>query len=1000
MNRFCALPVLLVLTAPWAFGAESVAARDQAAYVDAVTRGAGLMPWQAPGLSEEETRFRAEIEARKDRMLGRRTPVVRPVMLDQESLARARENIATTDWARAWFENNKAIADHIVAQPEGYIEAMIPELTPANSYGLTCANCVGTKSQEGVGTSLFAWDYRNPDVLTCRRCGQTYPDPAFPEEAILECPRMGQTLAFYKNPAERASPDDRSGDLAWHWVGHPIHAGYQGVIRMNKAAFMADAAGSLAYAHAMTGEARYAEAGRRILLRLAHCYRNWLYHDYWGAVADCDPLYAAWHDRALPIEWKRHLCTSVYAKDKLDKAAMLQTYWGAGRLHPSTDSVSLVSTLCVAYDLLHDAEDGAGQPIWTKADRDAVERDLLLEWVMGAEPYLGGEGKAERVDNKTPRIYHAMAAVGKCLGLPAFADVAYRGYEGLRDKSFIFDGFSGESPAYTNMYLSSLVGLTEGLHGAPWPAGSGKEGRIDLYGGDPRLRLMFRAVVDQVHATGSYVPLSDTNVRGRPSLDIVEVGLHRYPEYYGGKLRALAGGKGVGEHAVFHLTDAQVTQDAPLDPPELLFPAWMTAFLRHGIAAEAALLTMTFSPPGGHRHEDNLAIYYVDGGDTILGDHGYLGDMPVNRWIHATESHNLVVVDDGSQRHAGRRPSLELMATSPLVSVVEASTTAYKQCETYRRLVALVKGPEGRTFAVDIFRVRGGKKHAYRVSNDVASSEAPEGKLLFEGVEMPPEPPLLQVGQSLADEDIFGLRDVRSAAAPESWQAIWADSSRHYRLWMCAPVDRVEASNGPGQTTRENAGRRLRYVDAVREGDPAQSTFVVVHEPGPADGDMPIQDVRRIETPAEAGPNAVALRIASAWGDYIVFNEFDHAAEVEGIRFEGRFALLVKAPGGECRALSLGASSLLWEGPGFEKGPAAWAGGAGEASPDGFTAATPMPEGWPPTPPGCSNYALVDVGELRTGFAVSRVEGGRVSVARFPVPEASAFALYALRLAP
>ena len=39
----------------------------------------------------------------------------------------------------------------------------------------------------------------------------------------------------------------------------------------------------------LTGEARYAGKAVRILNRLAACYRNWLYHDYWDAVADCDP---------------------------------------------------------------------------------------------------------------------------------------------------------------------------------------------------------------------------------------------------------------------------------------------------------------------------------------------------------------------------------------------------------------------------------------------------------------------------------------------------------------------------------------------------------------------------------------------------------------------------------------------------------------------------------------------------------------------------------------
>ena len=83
-----------------------------------------------------------------------------------------------------------------------------------------------------------------------------------------------------------------------------------------------------------------------------------------------------------------------------------------------------------------------------------------------------------------------------------------------------------------------------------------------------------------------------------------------------------------------------------------------------------------------------------------------------------------------------------MMVNSPVVSAVEGSSTAYAQCDVYRRLVALIKGPQGRTFAVDIFRVRGGEHHAYRLFSELAASDAPDGEVLFHNIEMPPERPL------------------------------------------------------------------------------------------------------------------------------------------------------------------------------------------------------------------------------------------------------------------
>ena len=423
----------------------------KAEYVTAVTRGAGLMPWQVPGVSESERQFREEIEARKTDILQHSAAVDHPVLYTEDDLARARANADSSEWAKGWVANQVSLADYVIQQPPSWVESMLPKETPAHGYGFTCPKCVGEKSQEAVGYSLAGWDYREPEVLTCTACGQIFPDPAYPETATLEMPRMGERVTYYLNDAERADPDNRTGELAWHWVGYPIHVSFSGLIRERKVGFMGGAAQACAFAYAFNGNSQYAAATRDILVRYAQCYRNWLYRDYWDTYADCDPMYAAWHDNALPIEWKRHLSEQAFAEDAIDKAAMRQTYWGAGRVHPSTDAVSNLSTLALAYDLTCEAVDAAGAPLWTPDQRALVERDLLLEYIMTAEPYVGGANNADNPNNKSPRIYSALASIAKCLGIPAMADTALRGYEIVRDKSFMYDGFSTESPSYNNM---------------------------------------------------------------------------------------------------------------------------------------------------------------------------------------------------------------------------------------------------------------------------------------------------------------------------------------------------------------------------------------------------------------------------------------------------------------------------------------------------------------------------------------------------------------------
>jgi len=406
---------------------------------------------------------------------------------------------------------------------------------------------------------------------------------------------------------------------------------------------------------------------------------------------------------------------------------------------------------------------------------------------------------------------------------------------------------------------------------------------------------------------------------------------------------------------------------------------------------------MPFNPPGGHRHDDNLALYLRDSGRTLLGDRGYVGDMPVNKWIKSAFSHNLVIVDDAGQVHGGedpRTPALRMFATSPLVSVVEAESKVYPQCTEYRRLVALFKGPESRTFAVDVFRVKGGNKHDYRIFSELASSDAPEGALDFSGVEVPEQEPPRAVGNSLAKEDIYGLKDVRTGTdPPPSWQATWREDAGAYRLWMLTQADSVQTSHGPGQESRDTAGRRVRYVDTIRAGEDLSSCFVAVHEPGNRDGTFAIHSVERLEIPSAAGPEAAALKIESDGGTYIVLHDFSGEAEIEGIRFDGSFGVFCDETGEGRWIFGLGASTLQRDRFGFEGRTSHWKSEVSGSTEMALTAISPKPEDWPDVPKGCQNYILVHDGKYPTGFPVHEIGDRTVSVDRFPLPEVSEFEL-------
>ncbi len=1025
---------------PLVFSPEE--AKQKADYVEAVTsgKGVGYMPWQEHGLSQKEIDFRNRMENRKTTLLAGRGPIQHPVLVDAKAHERVVKNIAGSDWAKKVADKARERADFIVSQPDSYVDAMISTTTPWYDYGMVCPNCVGDKSKENTGEIVLLWSYKDPDKLTCKMCGHVYPSEQYPETLKLFCPRMNQTLTFYQSPAERAHPDDHTGQYAYKY-GQPLHDSFSGLIIQYKALFMIDSLGDLSLTYMATQDPKYARRAQQILLRLAACYRGWLQHDFLQSVIDADPLYAAWHETELELVWKRRLTSKGYARDTLHKAATL-SYWASGRLLPSISDKGALIALARAYDAVADATDESGKSMWSDADRAKVERDLFMEWIFNGEPYLGGQDKAELYNNRSARLYGGYAAVASMLKVPPLADTALKGYERLRDTVYTTDGFSTESPGFMMMFMQDMPSIPEALNRFDWPDSfPARKAAGDLFK-DPKLRNIHRAMIDQLRPDGTLIPFEDTVVGTRLPADCVQSGIKHYPEFFGGKASLLGDPNPVqpapperveecpGPYSLVNLDGKRLFGDKGLNLKDVYFPNWMTAILRHGSDRDAALLAMNFSPPGARRQGDNLTLYYMSHNNVALGDLGYVHDSPLNNWIASTLSHNLVIVDDKAQpsRAAKRTPKLEQMLSTPRASAVEASSDAASSTTEYRRLAILLKGPNEQTCAIDIFRVKGGKKHSYQLFSEIASSDAGDkGALVFEGVTLPPEPPLPNFGTSLLRDHIFGLRDQREAKAPAAWTATWTEPGRHYRFRCLSQADTVMAANGPGHESLATSGRRVRYLNLIHEGpnDNTASTFVGVHEPSLPDGSMPVKSARRLEVPAAAGPEAVAVEIETVWGSYIVLSEFAGETTLAGVTFQGKLGIFGTDAKGKPWYLASGATTLRRGAIGFTNKPAEWTGTlSAQPAPvkrtfpaalfskrgdaETLLAAGGRPAGWSDPPKGCRAYVILNVaqnvprpnlGRFDTGYPVARTSPKSIVTERFPIPAetTNGFRLSALR---
>ncbi|MFC1806719.1 hypothetical protein ACFL09_07080, partial [Planctomycetota bacterium] len=196
-------------------------------------------------------------------------------------IATARENVERYAWARRIVARWKRSVDYAMKQDREFLETMISPLTPWSLYGQNCPLCVGEKSSMGE-CGIWRWRAAEPDQVTCKYCGATFPDPRYPETGKLVCPRMGQTFTYYETEAERAHPSDKSGKHAFRWVRWPVHTSWSGIIRTKKTSWAVGHILPLAKLYAVTGEVNYAERCAWLLDRFARVYPGYLFHSYNG----------------------------------------------------------------------------------------------------------------------------------------------------------------------------------------------------------------------------------------------------------------------------------------------------------------------------------------------------------------------------------------------------------------------------------------------------------------------------------------------------------------------------------------------------------------------------------------------------------------------------------------------------------------------------------------------------------------------------------------------
>ena len=255
----------------------------------------------------------------------------------------------------------------------------------------------------------------------------------------------------------------------------------------------------------------------------------------------------------------------------------------------------------------------------------------------------------------------------------------------------------------------------------------------------------------------------------------------------------------------------------------------------------------------------------------MAADRGYIWDDPRNAWTRSTLSHNIVTVDGRSQEGRPEPAALELFGAGAGVEVVQASARQYEQCGRYQRTCALVQVPGGGTYAVDFFRVDGGRLHQYGFHCN--------GRLTgIEGADLEP-----------ADEEIEWLDNLRAGRPRQPFTAAWQDEEVRMDLTLLNPVDRLLLADAPGW--RSDTGEQLhappvQQVLAERRGADLSSRYAAVIAPHVEES--PVRGARLLLDDPASGALGIAVD-REGCTDYILSAPDGGAHDLGPVSIEGRF---------------------------------------------------------------------------------------------------------------
>ena len=793
------------------------------------------------------------------------------VYINQEDLARARQNAEATDWGKAEKAKILAEAARWLKHDEDYWLGFLPPPGACYAYGFTACPICGSPCGTWGGARCV-WD--RPRTVACAEA-HVLPDAEHPDDGT------GYTAS-----------DGRIHYMVGSWNSWVTEQWTRGALP------------GLTHAFALTGDEKYARRAAFFFDALASIYAestsgSWDYPSRPPSGRFARPWYQVARNLVVFVD----AYDLIYDSRALDEPSVRPGIEATFPKGPTAQQRAVGTT---------DAK-GRSWPGMTR--RENIDLNMMRDGAYYCYSHTFGG----MLHNGHADYMRGSLAVGVLLGIPEYVDhtiespfsiYAMLANNADRDGRY-YETALGYAMHARNLYLT-FVGPLGNWRSEKYPQG------INLFD-DPRMRS-FYFLPDSVMNMAGHVPNfgdcgPDNRQRFPSELPFtardIAFAEHLYAassgprkddlgkmlnHICGGRVEALRRNSSIRRWLLYHADPLPDSLGSKLDADlkDRVFGSWFLGqkgivILRDGKGRDAQGALLRYGPSLNHGDLDDLGLLYYGKGWQLPYEIGYgLGSTHSQvGWASQTVSHSLVTVNEASQS-GGSGGSLHLFADLPSLKLTEAdSPLSYSSqgVRQYRRTVALV-GRGKDQYLIDLFRVRGGNRHDYGIG--VQGQD-----FTVQNVELGPQEEGSLAGTEHAwgekigrDGDIAGypnkpywhappgngygfFYDMRRGPAKRPCQVDWSlggDIQARFRVHLLPETEtEVVLAKAPGLYPHN---RNASYLMARRKGPDLVSGFAAVMEPYAkatgADGSpaAPILDLaERVDIECEADSEVVPIGV-------------------------------------------------------------------------------------------------------------------------------------------